>query len=259
MKIQISLCQIDIALGQPELNLSKAHHYVSEAASLGSQLIMLPELWTCGYDLSHATQYAYPLGSGVFTQISFLARQFGIAIGGSTLESQGDRLFNTFTIYDAQGQLIAAYRKVHLFRPDQEDRYLVSGDSLTLAQTSFGQAGLATCYDLRFPEMFRALSVMGAQFFLLPAEWPIQRTEHWRALLRARAIENQVGLAAVNRVGTSPDATYGGCSLIVDAWGDTVVDAGSDEGLFTGELDLDQTERIRRKFNVLQDRRPEVY
>jgi predicted amidohydrolase len=118
---------------------------------------------------------------------------------------------------------------------------------------------MAICYDLRFPELFRHLALQGAHFFLLPAEWPIQRTAHWKALLRARAIENQVGLAAVNRVGSSPEATYGGCSAIYDAWGETVIEADSQEGLYTGEIDLEQTERIRQKFNVLQDCRPEIY
>jgi omega-amidase len=259
MKVRISLCQIDIQLGQTDVNLQKASNFISQASKEQSHLILLPELWESGYDLANAFTYASAPGSGTFVEIAELARRNHIAVGGSTLENFDGKIFNTFTLYSSEGELIATYRKIYLFRPNDEDKYLAAGEQFSIANTAFGKAGLAICYDLRFPELFRRLAIMGAQFFLLPAEWPIQRSEHWRTLLRARAIENQISLAAVNRVGISPEGRYGGCSALIDAWGETVIEADAQEGLFTGEIDLSQTARIKRKFDILVDQRPDLY
>jgi predicted amidohydrolase len=140
-----------------------------------------------------------------------------------------------------------------------EDRWLRAGDRLCLAQTPWGAAGLAICYDLRVPELFRAYALQGAVLILLVAQWPAARQDHWRTLIRARAIENQLFVAAVNRTGTSKDEAFGGGSLVVDPWGAVVAEAGDQETLLSAEIDLERVAQVRRQMPVLQDRRPEVY
>jgi len=259
MNLKISLCQMDIQLGAPEENLHRVERWVASAARGGSGILLLPELWSTGYDLANASTLADPLGSGIFSEISRLARTHGICIGGSTLEKSEGRVFNTFTIYGPDGSLQGCYRKVHLFRLMAEDTWLQPGDQLTIAETASTKAGMSICYDLRFPEIFRFYAANGAQVFLIPAEWPAPRIEHWRVLLRARAIENQVFVAAVNRVGKTNSNMFAGCSAVISPWGEVIVEGGSDESLLTAEIDLDEITRARQKINIQGDRRPDVY
>jgi predicted amidohydrolase len=140
-----------------------------------------------------------------------------------------------------------------------EDRWLTAGKQIDLAEFPLGKVGLSICYDLRFPEQFRSYAMAGARLILLPSEWPAVRIEHFRILVRARAIENQIAFAATNCTGVSHGEPFGGCSLLVDAWGETAAEAGSQPGVVTGEIDLELTELIRQKMDVLSDRRPEIY
>jgi predicted amidohydrolase len=119
--------------------------------------------------------------------------------------------------------------------------------------------GLAVCYDLRFPEMFRHYALEGVQLVLIPAEWPTQRIDHWNILTRARAIENQLFVAAVNRCGSGADGEYGGHSILVGPWGELILEAGADECLLTAAIDLDEIPRARKKIDILHDRHPEIY
>jgi predicted amidohydrolase len=141
----------------------------------------------------------------------------------------------------------------------EEDQYLVPGDHLTQAETRWGSLGLAICYDLRFPEIFRAYAIAGARMVLLPSEWPHPRLEHWRTLIRARAIENQMFVIACNRVGVSKETTFCGHSAIIDPWGETVIEGGESPTLLTAEIDVDRVEEVQKKIPVLRDRRPEIY
>jgi predicted amidohydrolase len=123
----------------------------------------------------------------------------------------------------------------------------------------WGPTGVAICYDLRFPELFRRYAVEGAKMVIIPAEWPIERAEHWTTLLKARAIENQMYIVAVNNVGESGGTTFAGQSMIVDPWGKVVVAGGEEPGLFTAEVDFDRVNAIREKIPVFEDRRPDLY
>ncbi len=135
-----------------------------------------------------------------------------------------------------------------------------AGERATLAKLPWGTAGLAICYDLRFPELFRGYALAGARLILLPAEWPHPRLAHWRTLLRARAIENQYFVAACNRVGADPNGTrFFGHSTLIDPWGEAIAEAGEEPCLLTATLDLAQVEEIRRKIPVFEDRRTDLY
>jgi len=202
---------------------------------------------------------AAPLGEGLFARLSALARAYHIALGGSALELKDGRLYNTFTLIDAEGECRAVYRKLHLSGRLGEDQWLHAGDNFTLFDGVWGPVGLSICYDLRFPEVARRYALQGARLWLLSAQWTARRIRHWQALLRARAIENQMFVAGVNGVGSSGRATFGGLSAVIEPWGEPVAEAGGSEMLLTVEIDLDRADEARRRFPVLQDRRVDLY
>lgn len=259
-KLRISLGQMRIKLARVEDNLEKAERMIAGAAADESQLILLPELWSTGYDLENAGDYADDLGAGMFAQISQLARENRMAVFGSILERRGDQYLNCAAYYDAEGGLAGVYRKIHLFRLFDEHLWLGEGDAPATMDLPWGAAGLSICYDLRFPELFRRYAVEhGAKLILICAEWPLVRVEHWRTLLIARAIENQCYVAATNSCGDTGGAVFAGHSMIVDPWGKVLVEAGEDEALLTAEIDLDEVDRVRSAIPVFEDRRPDAY
>jgi predicted amidohydrolase len=259
MKLSLSLGQMNVQLGEPETNFARVSAWTAEAARRGSALVLFPELWSTGYDLENWPRHASPPGEGMFTRLAALARQHHIALGGSVLEVRDGRAYNAFALFDADGTLSATYRKTHLFRLMDEEKWLAPGEKLELVEADWGLTGLGICYDLRFPELFRNYALRGARLVLLPAEWPARRAYHWQTLLRARAIENQMFLAGCNRVGESKGEVFGGGSAVIDPWGEAVVEAGSDETLLTAEIDLDQVDAVRNRIPVFKDRRPEIY
>jgi omega-amidase len=259
MNLVISLGQMQINYEDAEANFERVRAWTAEAAHCGSGLVLFPELWYSGYDLEKWPRYAAPLGEGLFARLSALAREHHIALGGSALELKDGHPYNTFTLFDAEGQICAVYRKLHLFGPLGEDRWLRAGDAFTLLEGEWGPVGLSICYDLRFPEVARRYALQGARLWLLPAQWPARRIQHWQTLLRARAIENQMFVAAVNGVGPSGRETFGGLSAVIEPWGEPLAEAGAGEVLLTVEIDLDQADEARRRFPVLKDRRADVY
>ncbi len=259
-KLAISLGQMHIKLARVEDNLCAAETMIAEAAARDSQLILLPELWSTGYDLENAGDYAAEIGQGMFSQLATCARQQAIAVFGSILERRGDQIMNCATCYAADGALKGIYRKIHLFRLFDEHKWLGEGESPTVMDSPWGAAGLSICYDLRFPELFRRYAVHhSAKLILLCAEWPLVRVEHWRTLLRARAIENQCYVVAVNSCGATGDTVFGGHSMIVDPWGEIIIEAGEEECLLTAEIDLSEVDRVRQRIPVFEDRRPDAY
>jgi len=142
----------------------------------------------------------------------------------------------------------------------QEDRYLAAGDQPALCEgTPWGTTALAICYDLRFPELFRTYALAGARLVLLPAQWPAPRNDHWRTLLRARAIENQCVVAGCNRVGADHNNFFGGASAVIGPWGELLVEGSDRAALLVAEVNFDAVEEARRRIPILSDRRPECY
>jgi predicted amidohydrolase len=222
-------------------------------------LVLFPELCSSGYDLAHREKYASALGEGGFERLSSLARGNHIALGASVLELWQGKFYNTFALFDDQGQCRAVYRKTHLFNLMQERDWLSAGDTFEQVEMPWGKTGLSICYDLRFPEMMRQHALQGARLVLLVAEWPARRIAHWQTLLRARALDNQLFIAGCNCVGMSGEEMFGGHSMIVDPWGQTIVEGNEQETLLTAEIDLDMVDEIRRSFPVLDDRRTDLY
>ena len=255
MKIQFSLAQMDIKFGNIEDNFHTATSFIKQAAKAQSEFIIFPELWTTGYDLQSATKFADQIDRGIFKKIERLSHIYQINIGGSILEVEGNHIFNTFTLHNPDHGLINTYRKTHLFRPMSEHLYLTAGNTYSTVSYPWGNMGVCICYDLRFPEIFRKYAEMDCEIILICAEWPAERIHHWRTLLQARAIENQIYIVAVNRVGNDPNITYGGNSCIINPDGQEIIHGNMDQELLTAEIDLDTIKLYREKFNILQDRR----
>jgi omega-amidase len=259
MEWTISLAQMDIALGQPQVNLAKVQELTAEAKRRGSDMVLFPELWSTGYDLENAGQHATRLDEGLFVELAALARENAIHICGSLLALQDGRYYNTAALFSPAGERLGHYSKIHLFRLMEEDKYLAAGQATPVFDLPWGKSAIAICYDLRFPELFRRYALAGVSIIFLPAEWPYPRLEHWRTLLQARAIENQLFIAACNRVGESKGERFFGHSAIYDPWGKVVVEAGDGEVLLTASVDMALVEEVRQVIPVFADRRPELY
>src|SRR5829696_2482507 len=176
---------MQIALGDVRKNVNTAEEMITEAAQRGSHLVVLPELWSTGYALDQARELSNPLNVGVFAQMATLATQNKISVIGSALEKRGLEVTNSASFFAPNGRLMGVYRKIHLFRLMEEDRWLQPGEAPLIMDLPWGTTGVAICYDLRFPELFRRYALQGAKLVIMPAEWPIDRIDHWRTLLIA--------------------------------------------------------------------------
>ena len=261
--VTISLAQMPIVVGEPEQNLAQARQMAAQAALRGSDLLLLPELWGSGYDLSNATTHATLPSEGLFAEMAAMAKEHGMWVGGSLLGYEPGiegRPRNLLALFSPDGQLANSYAKLHLFGLMDEDLWLDPGDHPTLAKLPWGSAGFAICYDLRFPELFRDYALRGARLIILPAQWPHPRLMHWRTLLRARAIENQCFVVACNRIGQDPNGTvFFGHSVILDPWGEAVIQGDEEADLLTATIDLAQVDLIRAKIPIFEDLRTDLY
>lgn len=253
-----------------ENNLAVAERLVRAAAAEGADLVVLPEKWTVIGPPETLTQYAEPLNGNTIGGCQQLCRELGIhLVAGSFPERVPGRekLSNTSVLIGPDGGLRAIYRKLHLFDVDVEDTsYRESeveeaGDEIVLGPVDDVPVGLTVCYDLRFPELFRILTLSGARIITVPSAFT-ERTgrDHWEPLLRARAIENQVFIIAAAQVGDAPPhyKSYGH-SMIVDPWGTVMTQAPDTEWYATADLDLPIQEEMRRSLPALRHRRPDAY
>jgi len=256
--MKITLCQINLQAGDVQHNLTKAREALTEAIAQGSQLALLPELWPSGYDLPNAvTQSQYT--PEILAELAEISHQNNLTIGGSLLESAESKVFNTFSLIQPAIPAVS-YRKIHLFRLVDEHQWLSPGQQVAQTPVEDFQAGISICYDLRFPELYRSYALSGVNLFLISAEWPVRRIDHWNTLLRARAIENQSFMIAVNTVGKSGSATYGGSSAVISPWGETLLQAPFDaEAVLSCEIEFSQLATVRAHMPVFSDRRPDLY
>jgi omega-amidase len=260
-KLTISLAQMAVS-SNARRNVDTMQSMAQEAARRGSQIVIFPELWSSGYG-DNLSETASSLSTGVFAQISTIAKQLKICITGSMPEKRGDGINNSMPFIAPNGQVLGVYRKIHLFGLMGEDRRFREGQSPLNLDLPWGKTGLAICYDLRFPELFRRYGVEGSKIIMIPSAWPLKRIGHWRTLMQARAIENQLYMVGCNTVGDSVTGegptTFGGHSMIVDPWGETILEAGTMPGLYTVQIDLDVVDEVRSAIPVFKDRRPQYY
>ncbi|GAB4321298.1 MAG: carbon-nitrogen family hydrolase [Candidatus Sumerlaeia bacterium] len=238
MTLTIALCQIPVEDGAWERNTERGLAALERAAALGARIAVLPELWSSGYDLPQAEQYA-ARNAPLVEQVRALCRRHGLfAVAGSfILSAGGGRLCNTLVAFDPEADRITQYSKMHLFPALGETEVFSPGDEPVLWATAFGRFGLALCFDVRFPEVFRSYFHAGAPLMFVPAQFPYPRIAHWRALLRARAIENACFMVAVNAASRPADNRLFGFSAIVDPWGEPVMELGHDQQIAVATVD----------------------
>jgi len=255
--VDIALIQLDCSSAEPvHQRIPRAFHLVREAAK-DAQLVVLPELWHVGaFDVDAARQHAQPIDGPLVTDLAALAGSLGIWLhGGSFAEVDVDgQHYNTSLMFAPDGALVASYRKIHLFGFQGGETVLMSaGDELVVVDTPIGPTGLATCYDLRFPELFRALTAGGATALLISSGWPRTRIGHWHVLTAARAIEDQAWVLACNEVGEQPGVVLGGHSRVISPLGEVIAQAGEQEQVLHASIDPDLASTWRSDFPVLQD------
>ncbi|MFD9795104.1 carbon-nitrogen family hydrolase [Streptomyces sp. NPDC059070] len=226
----------------------------------GADLVVLPELWTVGaFAYESFAEHAEPVPDGPTHEVmSKAARDAGVWLHAGSVPERGadGALYNTSLVFTPEGELAAAYRKIHRFGFDQGEAVLMgAGTELVTVALPGTTLGLATCYDLRFPELFRGLVDAGAQLFVIPAGWPARRREHWTLLARARAVEDQSYVLACGTAGTHADVPQAGHSIVVDPWGEVLAEAGGAEEVLTVDLDLSRVATTREQFPALKDRR----
>lgn len=263
--IRVAAVQMCAGLDKPA-NLAEAQRLIAVAAAQGAELVVLPELFNLYGNLKQAAAEAEPLDGPTATMLADAAKRHGLWLVGGSFAELGDagKAYNTCLVFDPSGSVLGRYRKTHLFGVDlgpelriEESDHLLRGRDITHLTTPIANIGLAICYDLRFPELFRQLSRQGMELLCVPSAFT--RTtgrDHWELLLRARAVENQCYVIAANQVGThAPGSASYGHSLIIDPWG-RVLSAASDDAAevivaaCSAELIFD----IRRKLPALQHR-----
>ncbi|HZD69423.1 MAG TPA: carbon-nitrogen family hydrolase [Actinomycetes bacterium] len=248
--------QLDIPAGETKAKrVERAARLVESLA--GADLVVLPEIWNVGYfRFDRYAKEAEAVDGPTVSRLAAAAESIRAWVAaGSFVERDGDRLHNTSVMLDRAGGVAGTYRKIHLFGyGSREPEVLTPGNRVSVVDTEFGRVGMATCYDLRFPELFRAMVDDGAQGFVVPSAWPYPRVEAWAVLNRARPIENQAWLVSSNCTGGSSAAGYCGRSMVVDPWGTALASGGDRPGLVTADLDPEETARARAEFPALRDR-----
>ncbi|WP_165685387.1 carbon-nitrogen family hydrolase [Streptomyces sp. KO7888] len=225
----------------------------------GADLVVLPELWTTGafaFDAFDAA--AEPLRGPTYEAMAKAAGDAGVWLHAGSVPERGadGRLYNTSLVLSPSGDLAASYRKIHRFGFDKGEAVLMGAgrEPVTVRLADTTTLGVATCYDLRFPELFRSLVDEGAEVLVVPAGWPERRRSHWTLLARARAVENQAFVLACGTAGTHAGVPQAGHSIVVDPWGEVLAEAGTDEEVLTVDLDPAKVARTREQFPALKDR-----
>jgi predicted amidohydrolase len=265
--VRVALCQTNCG-EDAAANEEQVFGLLEQAVTDGVDVVALPEAWPLQGSATLIREAAEPIpGPRIDRLAEFAARHHVWVHGGSVLERDGDRVFNTSVLFDRSGELVATYRKIHLFDadppdavPSRESSVFSAGDQVVTAETEFGRVGLSICYDVRFPELYRALAVRGATILFVPAAFRFETgVDHWEPLLRARAIEDQAFVVAAAQWGTwGPPGRQRrnfGHSLVADPWGNLVAQARDEVGVTFAELDLARVEQVRQILPSLRHRR----
>lgn len=268
-----SAIQITAVDGEKDAAIEKMLGLIDLAGSRGSDLCVLPELWT-GLGFSGPDIYreiAEPIPGPVTDLLSEKARKYGMYISGSMYEDAGDGVYyNALPLISPDGNILGNYRKTHLFdapnRTDippgiMESKKVRAGEALEVFGTNIARMGLSVCSDLRFPEVYREMTLKGAEVLICASAFLAPRYDHWEFFLRARAAENQCFVVASGQYGKEPKSGLGfvGRSMIVDPWGVIIATASDDEGVVTAHLDLNLVQTVRGRYPLLEQRRPELY
>ena len=273
--MKVACVQMDVLHCRKQENLENALYMALEAVIKGAELIVFPEVFSTGFCYENFDHAAENLPSPTLENLACFSEANDCVLIGSIIEktalekevsgagisthSNNSALYHNLGFCFESGTLAGTYRKTHPFK--NENQYFSRGNSIepiSLKKQNL-KIGLEICYELRFPEVARKLALAGSDLLVTTAAFPNPRSEHWKTLAKARAIENQIPHIACNRTGSAPDCTYFGNSMIIDAWGEVKADAGDKECVIVCDLDLSGKEEIRKDIPVFEDRRTELY
>ena len=260
---------MDIQLGKKQANLSKIESLIIKSTKTvrksHTHIVCLPELCTTGFDLINYKTLAERIPEGSTTDLfRNLAQKHKVNIIASYIEESMGSYYNCAVIINDQGQLITKYRKIHLFplKPMEESEFFTSGDNTdvkSIVNINGLQVGILICFDLRYPEISRRLVLEGVDCIIYLAEFPRPRDDVWTTLLRARAMENQIFVIGVNRVGTDPEISFFGKSIVIDPNGKTICSGSSKEEILKADLDLKLLNSAKKFIPTLSLRHPDQY
>src|ERR1700720_157422 len=261
--MKIAAAQISCVLGDFNTNLRKIRDFAGIAKKSGAELVVFPEMADTGYSMPVIQKHAKKWSDGAVLELQKIAREISIAIVAGISDRDGDSIFNSQVLANAQGEVVAKYRKTHLVTaaPLDERVCLSPGNEFVSCKIDKFNVGLSICYDLRFPEMARTLVVdRGANVIVNSSAWPVVRAEHLRILALARAVENQSYLIIANRAGTDDGVTFCGSSVIIDPSGAILAAASPDrEELIEAEISEQLIADVRARVSVFAHRRAELY
>ena len=251
--MKIALVQMEIKEKSRRENTARGLRLLEEAASQ-SNLVILPEIWSTGYSLGHLAEEAETLDGPLVNAICSIARKYGCSLLPGSLPVKKDgKIYNMLLAINKKGEIVNEYGKAHLFGMFQEEKFFAPGNSFEVFDLDGVRCGSTICYDLRFPELYRYLSLNGAQLIVCPAEWPSRRGDGFDLLSRARAFENHIFLAAVNCVGSFKGDPFYGHSRVIDPLNRIVAEGGVTEEIIYAEIDLAMIGKVRKTLNALED------
>ena len=261
--MKIAVAQISCSLGDPEANLCKVRDFSRRAKDVSAELIVFPEMTDTGYSMPVIQKNADHWKTGFVARLQEIANKLSMAIVSGVSERDGSSIYNSQVLVDANGEMIAKYRKAHLYAvaPVEEQTCFAPGNTFASFELGDLRFGFSICYDLRFPELYRKLVTeknVGA--FVISSAWPFPRVEHWCVLAQARAIENQSYVIASNRVGKDDDLWFCGNSAIIDPRGVVIAAASADrEELIHADVSVELVQSVRRRMQSLGHRRQDLY
>ncbi|WP_406541202.1 carbon-nitrogen hydrolase family protein [Clostridium ljungdahlii] len=270
--VKIGLCQMKVLSCSKKSNIEKAKSMIVQATDKGADIVVLPEMFNCPYDIKNFREYAeaeYCYGD-TLKMLSSVSREKKILlIGGCIPElDQKGNVYNTSFVFNKDGNLIGKHRKMHLFDIDiknkitfKESKVLTPGNKITIIDTKWGKIGIAICYDIRFPELIRLMALNGAKIVFIPAAFNMTTgPAHWELLFRSRAVDNQIYIAGIS---PARDINYSyvayGHSLVVNPWGTITDILDEKEGILISELDLDYINDVRESLPIIKNRRKDIY
>lgn len=265
--MKLAVCQIKTEIDQDE-TLRRAEGMIREATENGAEIIALPEMFACPYSRKYFKAYAALGHEKTLSAMKRWAKENDILlIGGSVPETEDGKVYNTCFVIDGNGAVIARHRKIHLFEIDvpgmrfSEAASFEPGRDITVFDSKWGKIGVAVCFDVHFPELFRAMAVRGARLVILPAQFDaVMGALHWKSLLRCRADDNQIffaGVSAARNEAFSYKAL--GDSMVIDPYGQIIAECDEKEHILYADIDLDMVDEARKRLPVFNHLRRDVY
>ncbi len=257
-KIRVAVLQFAVSDGKISENFEKVSRLLKKIRRK-PDLVVLPEMWPSGFRVVNG-EILLRETQEVMKELAAFARKKSCYVVGSHLTKSPRGFYNTASVISPRGKTIGEYHKVHLFKMGGEAKKFIAGSRSLVCKTKIGKLGLGICYDIRFPEFIRKEVLEGAEMLVIPSAWPRARIEHFRTLLRTRAIENQCFVISSNKVGKNTEGIeYGGHSVVIGPWGEVYGELKSKPGILELEINLNRVKEIRKSFPVLQARRVSVY